>query len=618
MLKVKNLHASVDGKEILRGIDLEVRAGEVHAIMGPNGSGKSTLASVLAGNEKFTVTEGSAEFLGRDLLSMPIEDRARLGLFLGFQYPVEIPGVTMANFMKLAVNEQRKFRGEEPLTAAEFLKLMREKSAVVELDSKLTSRAVNEGFSGGEKKKNEIFQMAMLDPKLAILDETDSGLDIDALRIDAGLYGLFGKGKWNVFAYHYTSERGIPGAIVNNVWKRSERLWDRNSFLQGSLEWHVWRGLSMKFNTKYASDYTHYMNNNTDIKLTDNIYKQRECYFSWANKYAITADWDVSVAYDFQWNGYEGFDLNKDHDKEHPMNTATRGTHYISAATAFTVADRLKVQASVLETFVDEEKRQRDKAPNKSKVTPGLFLSYQPWRKHDIVVRAFYKTAYRMPTFNDLYYTDMGNPALLPETTTQYNVGAVYDRTRTEGIFRNLHLNADVYYNDVKNKIVSWPQGPQFRWTTINLGRVDIRGVDAGAACTLAFPHEWTLTGKLQYTYQEAIDVTNPSDTYYRDQIPYIPWHSGSAIIALSWGTWSLGYSFIYVGERYNQQENIIYNHTQPWYTSDMTLMKEIRWGKARLRFTAEVNNLFDQDYDVILNYPMPMRNYKFGLAVEL
>lgn len=204
MLSVKNLHASVEGKEILRGIDLEVRAGEVHAIMGPNGSGKSTLASVLAGNAKYTVTEGLVRFLGEDLLAMSIEDRARLGLFLGFQYPVEIPGVTMANFMKLAVNEHRKFRGEEPLTAAEFLRLMREKSAVVELDPKLTSRAVNEGFSGGEKKKNEIFQMAMLEPKLAILDETDSGLDIDALRIVAtGVTKLHTPQNATVVITHY-------------------------------------------------------------------------------------------------------------------------------------------------------------------------------------------------------------------------------------------------------------------------------------------------------------------------------------------------------------------------------------------------------------------------------
>lgn len=204
MLKVHNLHASVDGKEILRGIDLEVKAGEVHAVMGPNGSGKSTLAAVLAGNEKYTVTEGFVEFLGRDLLAMPIENRARLGLFLGFQYPVEIPGVSMANFMKLAVNEQRKYRGEEPLSAAEFLRLMREKSAVVELDSKLSSRAVNEGFSGGEKKKNEIFQMAMLDPKLAILDETDSGLDIDALRIVAtGVTKLHTSQNATVVITHY-------------------------------------------------------------------------------------------------------------------------------------------------------------------------------------------------------------------------------------------------------------------------------------------------------------------------------------------------------------------------------------------------------------------------------
>ena len=204
MLKIENLHASVGDKQILRGINLEVKAGEVHAIMGPNGSGKSTLASVLAGNEKFTVTEGSATFMGENMLELPIEDRARKGLFLGFQYPVEIPGVSMANFMKIAVNEKRKFNGQEPLTAAQFLKLMREKSAIVELDSKLTARAVNEGFSGGEKKKNEIFQMAMLEPKLSILDETDSGLDIDALRIVAtGVTRLKREDNATVVITHY-------------------------------------------------------------------------------------------------------------------------------------------------------------------------------------------------------------------------------------------------------------------------------------------------------------------------------------------------------------------------------------------------------------------------------
>lgn len=187
ILEIKNLHASVadEGKEILKGIDLTVNAGEVHAIMGPNGSGKSTLASVLAGNERFTVTEGTVSFLGKNLLDMSIEERAAMGLFLGFQYPVEIPGVSMANFLRLAMNQQRAFRGEEPISSGDFLRLMRQKSEIVELGDKLMNRAVNEGFSGGEKKRNEIFQMAMLEPKLAVLDETDSGLDIDALRVVA-------------------------------------------------------------------------------------------------------------------------------------------------------------------------------------------------------------------------------------------------------------------------------------------------------------------------------------------------------------------------------------------------------------------------------------------------
>jgi Fe-S cluster assembly ATP-binding protein len=185
MIKIKNLHANIEGKEILKGLNLEVNAGEIHAIMGPNGAGKSTLASILAGREEYEVTEGSVDFDGKDLLELSTEDRAREGLFLAFQYPVEIPGVSNVNFLRTALNEIREYKGEEPISAKDFMAKVREKSAIVELDSKLASRSVNEGFSGGEKKRNEIFQMAMLEPKLAILDETDSGLDIDALRIVA-------------------------------------------------------------------------------------------------------------------------------------------------------------------------------------------------------------------------------------------------------------------------------------------------------------------------------------------------------------------------------------------------------------------------------------------------
>lgn len=204
MLKINNLHARIGEKEILKGINLEVKAGEVHAIMGPNGSGKSTLASVLAGREDYEVSAGSVEFLGKDLLELSPEDRAREGLFLAFQYPVEIPGVTTINFLKTAVNEIRKYRGEAAMDAVSFLKMMKEKSQLVEIDQALLSRSLNEGFSGGEKKRNEVFQMAMLEPKLAILDETDSGLDIDALRIVAsGVNKLKSPQNATIVVTHY-------------------------------------------------------------------------------------------------------------------------------------------------------------------------------------------------------------------------------------------------------------------------------------------------------------------------------------------------------------------------------------------------------------------------------
>jgi Fe-S cluster assembly ATP-binding protein len=204
MLKITNLHANIDGKEILKGLNLEVKAGEVHAIMGPNGAGKSTLASVLAGREEYEVTDGSVDFDGKDLLDLATEDRAREGLFLAFQYPVEIPGVSNVNFLRTAINEIREYKGEEGISAKDFMTMVREKSKIVELDAKLASRSVNEGFSGGEKKRNEIFQMAMLDPKLSILDETDSGLDIDALRIVAnGVNTLKSKDNATVVITHY-------------------------------------------------------------------------------------------------------------------------------------------------------------------------------------------------------------------------------------------------------------------------------------------------------------------------------------------------------------------------------------------------------------------------------
>lgn len=204
MLSIKDLYVSIEGKEILKGINLEIKPGELHAIMGPNGSGKSTLANVLAGKEEFEITAGEVTYMGEDLLEMAPEDRARKGLFMGFQYPVEIPGVPMVNFLKTAVNEKLKYEGKEELTAGEFLKLMRQKKEMVDMESQLTNRSVNEGFSGGEKKKNEIFQMALLEPKLAILDETDSGLDIDALKTVAhGVNALRTPENSTIVVTHY-------------------------------------------------------------------------------------------------------------------------------------------------------------------------------------------------------------------------------------------------------------------------------------------------------------------------------------------------------------------------------------------------------------------------------
>lgn len=442
--------------------------------------------------------------------------------------------------------------------------------------------------------------------------------DINATRIEAAIHGYVENGSWYLKAYNYNSERGIPGAIVNNVFRRGERLWDTNSFLQGNFKKEFTPKLSTLINVKYAADRTKY--DNKDLLVgsgeVENEYKQKEIYFSAANMYKILKNWDVSLSYDLQWNKLDADFSRYKVDSVDLFPYPTRYTHWVSLATAFEWK-RLKAQASLLGTFVQDKVKRYAESPDKNIITPAIFVSYQPFTKQNFFLRAFYKDMFRMPTFNDLFYTDMGNVNLEPEKTKQYNVGFEYNKTFKHSFFKYFQAQVDAYYIEVKDKIVAWPKSAQFRWTMINLGRVETKGIDVSLQNTFQC-QKVILNTKLQYTYQRSIDVSDPEDTYYRHQIVYIPKHSGSVIAGLSYKDWILNYSFIYTGERYNQQENIPVNHTQPWYTSDMTIMKQFILKSKILKVSAEINNLFSQDYDVILNYPMPKRNFRFTVSFEI
>ena len=286
-----------------------------------------------------------------------------------------------------------------------------------------------------------------------------------------------------------------------------------------------------------------------------------------------------------------------------------RYSNFVSLATALTLS-RIQAQASLVEQVVKDHVKYGASSSSRSTLTPAFFVNVYPFESKLLAVKAFAKKSFRMPTFNDLYYADMGNSKLNPESALQYDLGFVLNKDWKQGIVDHFRLQVDGYYNTVHDKIVAYPKGQQFRWTMLNLGKVHIKGVDAMAEVGLEPAKDWKVTARLQYTYQDARDVTDPNTSYYKDQIPYIPWNSGSAILALSWREWDLSYSFIYSGERYSQQENILYNHLQPWYTHDMSVVYHARRWSARL----DVNNIFSQDYDVILNYPMPKRNYMLTL----
>lgn len=425
--------------------------------------------------------------------------------------------------------------------------------------------------------------------------------DIWAFRIEENVRGGIADGYWNVKAYTYHSERGIPGAIVNNVWRRGERQWDHNTFGQTVFQKSFGDKFSTKALAKYAYYVTRYVNNDETQIHVDNTYRQQEMYFSTSNVYEILSKWSVSMSYDFKWNKLNANMV----DFAFPH----RYSNFVSLATALTLS-RIQAQASLVEQVVKDHVKYGASSSSRSTLTPAFFVNVYPFESKLLAVRAFAKKSFRMPTFNDLYYADMGNSKLNPESALQYDLGFVLNKDWKQGIFDHFRLQVDGYYNTVHDKIVAYPKGQQFRWTMLNLGKVHIKGVDAMAEVGLEPAKDWKVTARLQYTYQDARDVTDPNTSYYKDQIPYIPLHSGSAILGLSWREWDLSYSFIYSGERYSQQENILYNHLQPWYTHDMSVVYHARRWSARL----DVNNIFSQDYDVILNYPMPKRNYMLTL----
>ncbi|MDR1226873.1 MAG: TonB-dependent receptor plug domain-containing protein [Prevotellaceae bacterium] len=450
--------------------------------------------------------------------------------------------------------------------------------------------------------------------------------DIESWRVEGGFNGYSGSTQWNAKAYFYDSGRGIPGAIVNNVWKHSQRQWDRNFFAQASLNYEPVRWYNFMLNVKYANDYMRYLNPDTTLMHIDNTFTQQEVYASLANKFSILPKWDVSLASDFQWNTLEANLTN--------FVYPTRYTTLVAVATAFE-AWRLKAQASLLGTFVMEKtdyrglpnilpEKQTSAAPDKQEYTPAVFLSYKPFTRQDFNIRAFYKKIFRLPTFNDLYYTNIGNVSLRPEYTVQYNVGALYTRQSKESMLSKMMLQADAYYNEVIDKIIAVPKGDgQYRWMMMNVDYVEIRGVDAAAQLSWRLPYGIMLQTNFNYTCQKAQDFSNPKDNDPRAgtwgrQIAYIPWHNGSTTLGISYKTWEFSYSFIYVGERYHNSANIRQNHEQPWYTSDVMLGKDFSFTRWNLKVSAEVNNILNQHRDVVLYYPMPGRNYKLILKIEV
>ncbi|WP_449399735.1 TonB-dependent receptor domain-containing protein [Chryseobacterium wanjuense] len=426
--------------------------------------------------------------------------------------------------------------------------------------------------------------------------------DIHAKRFETSLNGIINNGSWNVRGYGYLSNRGIPAAIVNNRFDgRGQRQVDENYFVQGTFKKKIFPKLETQLKAKFAYDYTHYIDTVSSIKI-QNQYIQRELYVSSSNLYSITPNWDVSASVDFQYNNLNADLVN--------FSYPTRYTTLAAFATTYEWK-RLKFLGSFLGTFVSEDVEKNSKSPDRTEWTPAAFLSYKPFNAHDFTLRAFYKRIFRMPTFNDLYYTMIGNVALKPEFTNQYNIGFTYQKRFKNEVFQKIYAKVDGYFNKVEDKIIAAPNGSMFRWTMLNLGNVEIIGTDVNIQADVKVGNV-KIRPLLSYTFQRARDFSDREESYFGHQIPYTPWHSGTFSLMTDYKDWSFNYSFVYVGERYDvNQNNIQYNYIQPWYTHDLSVQKKFSLKSYQVKASFEVNNIFNQYYDVVLNYPMPGRNFK-------
>ncbi|MEG2365758.1 MAG: TonB-dependent receptor [Alistipes sp.] len=439
--------------------------------------------------------------------------------------------------------------------------------------------------------------------------------DVRMVRVEGALFGKIKQGEWRAKLYFYNSERGYPGASVREEpgrFKHQDRQWDNNLFVQGSWRKQFAAAYSLMLNGKYAYDYLHYRSDprlDVSTMYVNNHYRQQEAYLSAAHLFNLFGWWSAALSTDFQFNTLDADMVDFVYPNRYSLLT--------SAATSIRFS-RFKLQASLLHTYVNDQTRTAGaNAKQKSEFTPTVVASYQPFCRVDLNLRAFYKRVFRMPTLNDLYYTFIGNKDLNPEYTDQYNLGITYTKRFERGIFRAFEVQVDGYYNQVEDKIIAMPTSNQFRWTMLNLGYVEIRGVD------MAIDGQWQLgrvqlTSRLNYTYQKAQDFTERDSEWYGGQIPYVPWHSASIILGASFRGWDANYSFIYTGERYEAVANIAENYAQPWYTHDLSLSKSLQLRSVGLRITAEVNNLFNQQYEVVQCYPMPGINFKIKINITL